>query len=71
MTGEKKPKIRRGVSTSFYLHGHDQEALDYLCHYYNVGPSVLLRKLITEAYTICKYEKDKEALCQVQTKILA
>ncbi len=47
---------------SYYMNAEDIAMLKFLTQFYGINPSALVRKLITEAYTICKLLPPKEPL---------
>lgn len=44
---------------SFYMTPSDKEMLDFLSNYYGINRSALIRRLLTEAYSILKYVEQK------------
>lgn len=55
---ENKPKTNP-FKTSIYLPTQDKVMLDFLCEAHEATPSAMMRRLITEAYTIIKYVEQK------------
>lgn len=45
--------------TSIHLTVQDQIMLDYLCKLHNANRGAMIRRLITEAYSIIKYVEQK------------
>lgn len=58
MARNSKPKIYH--HKSFYLTPIDQEMLEYLSKVYGFNQSAVMRKLITEAYSILRYVEQKK-----------
>lgn len=55
----KNSKPKEFPHKSFYLTPSDKEMLDYLVKVYGLNASAVMRRLITEAYTIVKYVEQK------------
>ena len=58
MSKNSKPKLY--PHKSFYLTPSDQEMLEYLSKVYGLNSSAVIRRLVTEAYSIIKYAEQKK-----------
>jgi hypothetical protein len=63
MVKKKKPQTNRGKTyeyKSFFVTKSDKEMLQYLSKVYGLNESAVIRRLITEAFSILRYVEQKK-----------
>lgn len=45
---------------SFYMNENDLKMMRFLSEFYGINPSAVIRKLLSEAYTVCKLMNPKD-----------